>query len=140
MLGGAQSTTLIAVLLLEQIEALEGIAIGDDEHRGAPGLRAMRDPVAVWQAENVLRLPGDDVVADACCSGSFDHAAHGVAGGTERNGLARAAELAEMTIHERHGGTAGERVDIAHAPGAVPAPRRSTHRRGRLPPWIAEDR
>ena len=97
----------------------------------------MGDPVAVRQAENVLRTPMDRVLADAAHAVAFDHVADRIAGRAERDGFGP-IDLHQITVEERHGRAAGHRVDVMHAARPVPAPGGGAHGGSRLRPGIAE--
>src|SRR6185312_7870340 len=103
-----------AVFFLEQIEAPQHLAIADDED-ACLALRAMADPRAGRQSEDVLGLPGDRVVADARRAAAFDDRANHAGTGAQRQGLA-IGELDEVAVDQRHDRAAIHRIDIAHAP------------------------
>src|SRR4029450_12230047 len=102
----------VAILLLKQIEAAQCVAVGHHEQRRLLAARTMRDPVAVWQTENVLWAPAECLVADARGAVALDHAADRVAGRAIGHGLAVAVDLRQIAIHQLHGGAAVERIDV----------------------------
>src|SRR3954467_6826255 len=101
-------------------------------------MRAVADPVAMRQAENVLCAPLEGLIAHTTLAHALDDDANAVARRPMRNGLHARVDLAHVPVEQSYRRSTGHWIDVADSARSVLGGRRSAQRRTRILPWIAE--
>src|SRR5207245_8513222 len=83
----------------------------------------MRDRQPGWCDENVLRLPFERRVADACATATFDGAINAAVGRAVRSSVERLRQQLNECADRRHRRSAARWVDVLHLEAMTRMPR-----------------
>src|SRR5580700_2333969 len=92
------------------------------------------------QTEHVVGIPAYRCLANSRRTVPLANEAHCIAGCAEANRFRAPVDLSQIAVHQWHGRTAGDRIDVSHPSRTVLPLRRRSHGVARSSPGITKDR